>query len=61
MTEEQTTEIVHDDDLPGVPLSSGFDYRPSGDVPEAILPDEARARINQFLENWKKSRLFNCA
>lgn len=43
-------------ELPGVPLSSGFDYRPVEDFPELALSKEARDRVLAFMDEVDRCR-----
>jgi hypothetical protein len=37
-------------------LASGFDYRPSSEVPGAELPDEVKERIWRQFREWDRQR-----
>jgi hypothetical protein len=46
-----------DNELPGEPMISGFCYRPTREVPEARLSDEARERVLRKIESVDEARL----
>ncbi len=47
------------EDLPGVPLTSGFIYLPADQVPTAELSDEATVRYQQSLKEFDESQKFD--
>lgn len=42
--------------LPGVPLSSGFSYRPADELPELQLSDEAKDRVLAKMDSVADAR-----
>ena len=44
-------------DLPGVPLDSGFRFRPASEHPELLLPPAARQRVLNKIESVRLARL----
>ena len=44
-------------DRPGVPLKSGFHFRPALDAPDARLSPEARGRVFEKMESVAEARM----